>query len=831
MKRKIILSLLLLFLFSASGALLAAFNITTTTDTLSRLISLHQIEDLRKHLIISIQTVQSDLYTVRTTLGRTEDTIVDNVSALNAAAGACSSCHHSAEVNRSILDIQDLIGEYQEALSYYITASANRQRIEQLKTDAAGIGNRLLETTGAMSLQAGRKLQAVTTAAMMRIRTARLILFLTMGATFAVGIIAAVRLIRSVTGPVETLLGATRAISAGDLGHTVSVPDRTELGELAARFNDMSLALRESYAKLEREITERQQAEAALRESEERYALAERGANDGLWDWHLSGNTVYYSPRWKAMLGYDEKGIGTTLKEWTDRVHPADRDQLESRITTHANGQNAHLECEYRIRHKDGSYRWVLCRGLAVRDGNGKAYRMAGSQTDITARKSAEEQLIHDAFHDALTALPNRALFMDRLDHVIASARRHPSYLYAVLFLDLDRFKVVNDSLGHTVGDSLLVEVGRRLKSCLRPGDTVARLGGDEFAILLESISDASDAEDVTRRIETALAEPFRIQTQEIYTTQSIGIAIKSDRYEWPEQILRDADIAMYEAKANGRARHEFFDSAMHASVIDRLQLEADLRVAVEHHDGFVLHYQPIMDLQDHRLTGFEALIRWNHASRGVIYPLEFIPLAEETGMIVPLSDWILGEACRQLKTWQTKFPSAPPLTMSVNVSSRVLLQPDFAESVSSRLRAEGIEPGTLALEVTESVIMEQTDMVLDTMTRLQQMGIRIHIDDFGTGYSSLSYLHNFPVDALKIDRSFIAKMTTANENQEIVKTIIALAQNLNLKVIAEGVELNHQLAAVSGLACQYGQGFIFSRPLPPETLEAWIGSARKIAS
>ena len=831
MKRKIIISLLILFLISASGAMIAILNIATTTETLSRLINLHQIEDLRKHLIISIQTVQSDLYTVRTTLGQNVDAIIDNVSNLESAAARCSSCHHTAEITRRIEHVQDLIGDYQEALSYYITASANRRRVDQIKLEAAGIGNELLETTGAMSMQAGRKLEALTSAAMARIRTARLILFVTTGVTFALGIVVAVRLTRSITRPVQALVEATRAISAGDLGHAVSIADRTEFGELADRFNEMSTALRENYASLEREIADRWQVEEALRESEERYALAERGANDGLWDWNIRSNTIFYASRWKSMLGYEEDGIGNALREWMDRVHPADRDQLESRIATHLSGQNKHFECEYRIRHRDGSYRWVLCRGLAVRDKDGKPSRMAGSQTDITARKSAEEQLIHDAFHDTLTALPNRALFMDRLDHVIASARRHPSYLYAVLFLDLDRFKVVNDSLGHTVGDRLLIEVGRRLKSCLRPGDTVARLGGDEFAVLLENISSASDAEEVTQRIEKSMAAPFSIQGQDIYTTQSIGIAIKSERYEWPEQILRDADIAMYEAKANGRSRHEYFDAAMHASIIDRIQLEADLRVAVERHDGFVLHYQPIMDLQDHRLTGFEALIRWNHASRGVIYPLEFIPLAEETGMIVPLSAWILRESCRQLKQWQTKFPSTPPLTMSVNVSGRVLLQPGFAEAVGELLREESPETGTLAIEVTESMIMEQTDIVVETMTRLQELGVHIHIDDFGTGYSSLSYLHNFPVDALKIDRSFIAKMSTASDNQEIVRTIVALAQNLNLKVIAEGVELNHQLAAVSGLACQYGQGFIFSKPLPAETLETWIGSARKSGS
>jgi len=827
MKRKIVLSLLILFLISGSGAVLSTVLITSTTSTLSRLITLHQIEDLRQRLIISIQAVQSDLYTVHTMLGHKVDTIVDNVAKLDEAAAACGGCHHEPQIAKDIAEMQDLVRHYQEELSYYITASANKGRIDKLKLETAATGNDVLNKTEGMTVRAAKKLEETTALAMDRVKVARLILILTMIITVGLGIIVAIHLTRSITEPINTLVTATRAMTEGNLGQTIALNDKTEFGELASHFNVMRIAMKENYSELVREITERRQTADALRESEERYALAAEGANDGLWDWNVRNNTVYYSFRWKSMLGFDDAEIGNTLDEWMSRVHPDDREKVEAKLSAHINSQSPQFECEHRVRHQDGTYRWMLNRGLAVRDERGKAYRMAGSQTDITARKRAEAQLLYDAFHDALTGLPNRALFMDRLEHVLAGTRRHPSSLYGVLFMDLDRFKVINDSLGHSVGDKLLIEVGKRLKSSLRPGDTVARLGGDEFAILLENITDTADAEEITRRIEQALTAPYTIQGNEIVTGQSIGIALRSERYEWPEQILRDADIAMYEAKSKGRARHEFFDTDMHASIIDRLQLESDLRIAVEHRDGFVLHYQPLMDLKDGRLVGYEALVRWKHRTRGLIYPLEFISLAEETGLIVPLSDWILREACRQLHLWQLKHPKQPALKMSVNVSSRLLLLPGFADSVAEVVRAEGIDAGSLAIEVTESMIMEHTGTAIETMTRLQQMGVHIHIDDFGTGYSSLSYLHSFPVNALKIDRSFIARMTADHENQEIVQTIIALAQNLKLEVIAEGVELDHQLETIKGLDCNYGQGFLFSKPLTAEAMDAWMDSEK----
>jgi diguanylate cyclase (GGDEF)-like protein len=392
-----------------------------------------------------------------------------------------------------------------------------------------------------------------------------------------------------------------------------------------------------------------------------------------------------------------------------------------------------------------------------------------------------------------------------------------------VLFFDLDRFKVVNDSLGHNVGDTLLVEVGKRLALCLRPGDTVARLGGDEFAVLLEDIRDKTDAADVAERVQRDLAVPFFIQGSEVMVSASIGIALKSDRYVAPDQILRDADIAMYQAKAKGKARYEFFDSTMHANVLDRLQLEADLRIAVGHRNGFVMHYQPILKLKRRTLTGFEALVRWQHPTRGLIAPLQFIPLAEETGLIIPLSEWTIETSCRQLREWQALYPSDPPLKMSINVSSRHFLYQGFAEKTIAIILENKIPAGSIALEITESIILENQELAIDTMQKLQDNGIHIHLDDFGTGYSSLSYLQRLPVNALKIDRSFVGKVASSEENREIVRTIISLAKNLNMMVIAEGVEEDDHLSEITGMDCHYAQGFLFGRPMTPEAVIGWI--------
>ncbi|HYY98953.1 MAG TPA: EAL domain-containing protein, partial [Pyrinomonadaceae bacterium] len=430
---------------------------------------------------------------------------------------------------------------------------------------------------------------------------------------------------------------------------------------------------------------------------------------------------------------------------------------------------------------------------------------------DITDRKRAEEQLLHDAFHDALTGLPNRALFMDHVKMAIQRSRRSGDRLFAALFLDLDRFKIVNDSLGHMVGDQLLVGIAHRLEACLRPGDTVARLGGDEFTILLEDLSENEDAIDVARRVQEAVTQPFNIGGHEVFTTASIGIALSTTGYERAEDLLRDADTAMYRAKMQGKKRHVVFDKAMHDRAMELLQLETDLRRAIQRRE-FFLHYQPIVSLETGKVASFEALVRWRHPERGLVMPGEFITVAEETGLIIPLGQWVLGEACRQMREWQKHYKIDEDVTVSVNLSSRQFSQADLTEQVASVLRETGLPAHSLKLEITESMVMENIDTAIDMLTQLRNLGVGISIDDFGTGYSSLSYLHRFPIDTLKIDRSFVTQMTDNTENAEIVRTIVTLARSLGMNVIAEGVETAAQLTQLRDLGCDFGQGYLFSK-------------------
>jgi diguanylate cyclase (GGDEF)-like protein/PAS domain S-box-containing protein len=574
-----------------------------------------------------------------------------------------------------------------------------------------------------------------------------------------------------------------------------------------------------------RDVSVAKRVDAALRESEARYALAARGANDGLWDWNFTSNQIFFSPRWKSMLGYTEQEIGTSPEEWFGRIHPDDRELLEVHLAAHYKRLISHFEHEYRIQHSDGRYRWMLCRGLAVWDADGHAIRMAGSQTDITDRKVAEQRLLHDALHDVLTGLPNRALFMDRLGHAITRSKRNTDYHFGVMFLDLDRFKVINDSLGHSAGDMLLTEIASRLTGCLRPGDTIARLGGDEFIILLEDMADVSAMSDTADRIQRVLAVPLVLDGHDVFTTASIGITLSTLGYSFPEDMVRDADTAMYHAKMRGKSRHVIFDPTMHAAAMSQLQLESDLRWAIEREE-LRLHYQPIVVLQSGDIVGFEALVRWQHPQRGLLYPVDFIDIAEETGLIVPMGWWVLREACRQLRIWQSEFASKAPLSINVNLSAKQLAQADVIEQVSQTLADTGLAPNHLKLEITESTLIESNQAIVATLNRIRDLGVHLCIDDFGTGYSSLSYLHHFPIDMLKIDRSFISAIGAQGDHGEIVQTILTLAKTLGLQAVAEGTETTQQLDLLKFFQCDFGQGWLFSRAVDQEHAAALLAAA-----
>ena len=556
-----------------------------------------------------------------------------------------------------------------------------------------------------------------------------------------------------------------------------------------------------------------------LARSEERYALAVRAASDGIWDWDLEADRIYLSPRWNAILGRPEQSALGDPAQWFELVHSDDLPRLRGAVDAHLAGDTPHLESEHRMHHADGTWRWVLTRGLAIRDQSGRPTRMAGSLSDVHDRRTAQRRLQHDALHDGLTGLPNRVLFMDRVDKVLRRAIRDPHVGCAVLFLDIDRFKLVNDSLSHTVGDQLLVGLAERIAATLRPGDTVARIGGDEFTILLDGTTSEADASAAAERIREELNAVFPVAGRELFLTASIGISLSSPEKSAAE-LVRDADIAMYDVKKRGRGGYAIFDEEMHRRAVDRLALENELRHAVEQ-SLLRVHYQPIVDLATGQIRGLEALARWPEG-RTQVPPLEFISIAEETGMIDALGEHVLRTALATLAEWRNAELVSADVCMSVNVSARQLEDRRLAEKIRAAIHDAGLPPESVWLEITESTLMQEPDRLQGIISEISATGARLHLDDFGTGYSSLAALHRCPVQALKIDRSFVASIADPGDGSEaIVRSTVAMAHNLGMHVIAEGVETAAQLQRLRTLGCEFGQGFLFSAPCGADAIRA----------
>ena len=516
------------------------------------------------------------------------------------------------------------------------------------------------------------------------------------------------------------------------------------------------------------------------------------------------------------ILGYSEAELLAT--DFQSITHPDDVPVADAHINQLLAGKIPSHQMEKRYIHQKGHFVWSFLSISLARDARDRSLRLIFQIQDITDRKRAQERLAHDASHDALTGLPNRAHFTNRLEQAIERSKDCATPSYAVLFLDADRFKVINDSLGHIFGDQLLIGIAQRLKKCVRPGDMVARLGGDEFTVLLDGVVDADEASRVAERIQKELALPFDLSGREVFTSASVGIALDIG-YKQPQDILRDADTAMYRAKLLGKARYQVFDKDMHSDVMNTLEVETDLRRGVDRKE-FCVHYQPIVSLNNETVTGFEALVRWQHPDRGLVYPDAFIRVAEETELIIPIGERVLFEACRQIREWQLEFPEYSELSVSVNLSGKQFQQPNLVKRVSDVLHETGLEPRFLNLEITESILMDNVETAVRMMKELRALGVQLSIDDFGTGYSSLSYLHRFPMNTLKVDRSFVSQMHDNNENTEIVRTILMLARNLSMEVIAEGIETEDQLLKLLLLGCDYGQGYFFCSPADAGTVK-----------
>lgn len=585
-----------------------------------------------------------------------------------------------------------------------------------------------------------------------------------------------------------------------------------EIRQLEQRVKQRTDELEKINAELQIEIAERQFIQESLKVSEERLESILGAIEDVVWSMdETMSKTLYLNAAVERIYGYPMLDFFADPHLWLKVIHPEDRGRLKN-ITQTLLSTGSFNE-EYQILRLDQEVRWVCNQGHCVYDRDGKLLRIDGIVRDITAQKKAQQQLVHDALHDSLTNLPNRPLFMERVRQAINHSKRNPKYLFAVMFIDLDRFKMINDSLGHIVGDQFLQSIANLLASCLRGGDTVARLGGDEFTILVNDMKEPNEAMMIAERILNKFLHPIEIGDQSIFGSVSIGIVINNREYETSDNLLRDADIAMYRAKSLGKGRYTIFDKEMYEQNLKTIQLDNDLRYALERQE-FELYYQPIVHLSSEKLAGFEALIRWHHPERGLVPPIEFIPIAEETGAIIAIGDWVLNQACQQISIWQSQFLEAKSLKMSINLTCQQIREKNLVEKLDRVLAATGIDGSTIRLEITESSMMDQGEETIAKLEELRARNIQLSIDDFGQGYSSLSYLHRFPVNTLKIDRTFVELMSSGGQNLEIIRTIILLAHTLNMSVVAEGVETHEQMSTLRQLGCEYAQGYFFSRPI-----------------
>jgi diguanylate cyclase (GGDEF)-like protein/PAS domain S-box-containing protein len=545
--------------------------------------------------------------------------------------------------------------------------------------------------------------------------------------------------------------------------------------------------------------------EKQLSDSEERYSLATQGANDGLWDWNVQSKEINFSPRWKSMLGYNDFQIGGSPMDWFDKIHPADRERVEQKISSHLAGTSSHFESEYRILDASGTYRWMLCRGLARRDSKGKAYRIAGSQTDITDRK----------VYNPLTGLPNSILFMDRLEHALKSTKPHIK-AFGVAVIEAGNMKAIAADHGWIFADQVLCHIARKIQGCLSAQDTVAHFGEKDFMLLMEEVNDGKQAAMAASRLQRELEQPIQIDGKTVPIAPFIGITIRTRDYAYPDELIRDAYTAMQRVKDSGNGRIEIFDKKMRSSAVARLKLEADLRRALERRE-FSIHYQPIVHLTTGKVSGLEALVRWQHHS-GLIYPKDFLSVIESMKLLVPLERWILINSCTQMAQWQVRYGAS--LTLNVNLCANHFEDPNLAKEVKEALRRSGLEPQCLRLEITESALIDNPDAVSRTLAQIRAMNVQLHLDDFGTGYSSLSCLNRFPISSLKVDRSYVGSLGLNDESLRIIQAISALGKNLHMDLIAEGIENITQLRLLQSLKCEYGQGYYFARPMEPDAIE-----------